>query len=137
MKRFILLPLMMILSFLPNEGIAQDNTDSEEVLIIYLSRTNNTEAVAEIIQDEVGGKLVKLELESSYPEVYDEIVAQVDRENETGYLPPLKTQIENIQDYNTIFIDFPTRNMQLPPSMKSFLNENDLSGKTVIPFNKN
>src|SRR5699024_4290194 len=45
--------------------------------------------------------------------------------------------IENIESYHTVFIGFPTWDMQLPPPMKSFLNEYDLSGKTVIPFNTN
>jgi flavorubredoxin len=76
-------------------------------------------------------------LETPYPEDYDAIVAQVARENETGTLPPLKTEIENIGDYNTVFVGFPTWGMRLPPPMKSFLNEYDLSGKTVIPFNTN
>ena len=39
--------------------------------------------------------------------------------------------------YDTIFFGFPTWGMQLPPPMKSFLNENDLKGKTIIPFNTN
>lgn len=120
---------------------AQDKTteavDSGDILIVYLSRTGNTEAVAEIIRQEVGGTLVELKLETPYPENYDAIVAQVDRENETGYLPPLKTKIENIQDYDTVFVGFPTWDMQLPPPMKSFLTEYDLGGKTVIPFNTN
>src|SRR5690606_24632775 len=58
-------------------------------------------------------------------------------ENDTGYLPPLKTKIENLGQYELIFIGFPTWGMQLPPPMKSFLSQNDLSGKTVIPFNTN
>lgn len=119
------------------QDTTQVSHEKADILIVYLSRTGNTQAVAEIIREEVGGELVELELETPYPEDYDAIVAQVDRENETGYLPPLETQIENIQDYNTIFVGFPTWDMQLPPPMKSFLNENDLSGKTVIPFNTN
>ena len=113
----------------------EESLNKGNVLIVYLSRTNNTEAVAEIIQNEVGGTMVELELENPYPEDYDAIVAQVDRENETGYLPPLKTTIENFQKYDTVFLGFPTWDMQLPPPMKSFLNQYDLSGKTVIPFN--
>ncbi|MFN4762248.1 flavodoxin family protein [Gillisia sp. Q332] len=58
----------------------------------------------------------------------------MDRENENGYLPPLKTYIDNIYQYDKIFIGFPTWDMQLPPPMKSFLHQTDLSGKTVIPF---
>ena len=113
------------------------DVDKENVLIVYLSRTGNTEAVAEIIHNEVGGTMVGLELETPYPADYDAIVAQVDRENETGYLPPLKTKIENFQEYDTVFLGFPTWDMQLPPPMKSFLNQYDFSGKTVIPFNTN
>lgn len=128
---------ILILLLVARPVKAQVESDSEDVLIVYLSRTGNTEAVAEMIRDEVGGDMVELELETPYPEDYDAIVAQVARENETGTLPPLKTEIENIGDYNTVFVGFPTWGMQLPPPMKSFLNEYDLSGKTVIPFNTN
>lgn len=128
---------ILILLLMANPVNAQFESDSEDILIVYLSRTGNTEAVAEMIRDEVGGDLVELELETPYPENYDEIVSQVARENETEYLPPLNTEIENIGDYCTIFVGFPTWDMQLPPPMKSFLNEYDLSGKTLIPFNTN
>ena len=128
---------ILILLLVTNPVNAQVESDSEDILIVYLSRTGNTEVVAEIIRDEVGGDMVELELETPYPEDYDAIVAQVARENEMGTLPPLKTEIENMQDYETVFIGFPTWGMQLPPPMKSFLNEYDLSGKTVIPFNTN
>ena len=110
---------------------------SESILIVYLSRTGNTEAVAQMIQEEVGGTLIGIELENPYPEDYQAIVSQVDRENETGYLPPLETSIDNIEQYDTIYFGAPTWDMQLPPPMKSFLEEYDLSGKTVVPFNTN
>jgi len=112
-------------------------SDYEKILIVYLSRTNNTKAVAKMIQARTGGDLVALELQDSYPENYQEIVARVVEENETGFLPPLKTKIENLDDYDTVFVGFPTWGMQLPPPMKSFLTENDLTGKTVVPFNTN
>lgn len=109
----------------------------KKVLIVYLSRTKNTKAVAEIIHNKVGGDLVALELKNPYPEDYKAIFEQVAKENETGYLPPLKTSIDNIEEYDVVFVGFPTWGMQLPPPMKSFLNQYDLSGKTVIPFNTN
>lgn len=108
-----------------------------KVLIVYLSRTNNTKAIAEIIHKNVGGTLVALELEKPYPENYQAIVQQVVNENETGYLPPLKTKIDSIQNYEAVFVGFPTWGMKLPPPIKSFLKQYDLSGKTVIPFNTN
>lgn len=110
---------------------------SKKILIVYLSRTNNTKAVAETIQKNVGGKLVALELQKPYPENYKAIVEQVSKENESGYLPPLKTKIDSIGKYDIVFIGFPTWGMQMPPPMKSFLHEYNLKGKTVIPFNTN
>ncbi len=109
----------------------------EQTLIVYLSRTNNTKTIAEIIQENVGGTLVALELETPYPKDYRTTVNQVANENATGFLPPLKTVIDNIQNYDVVFVGFPTWGMQLPPPIKSFLHQYDLSGKKVIPFNTN
>lgn len=110
---------------------------SGKILIVYLSRTNNTKAIAEIIHKQVGGTLVALELEKPYPENYRATVEQVVKENETGFLPPLKTKIADMQAYDVVFVGFPTWGMKLPPPMKSFLKQYDLKGKTVIPFNTN
>ena len=106
-------------------------------LIVYLSRTSNTKAIAEIIHQKVGGTLVALELETPYPADYRATVQQVVHENETGYLPPLKTKIDRIEEYDFVFLGFPTWGMQLPPPVKSFLHQYKLKGKTVIPFNTN
>ncbi len=112
-------------------------TDPDKILIVYLSRTSNTKAVAEMIQKHVGGKLVAIELPNPYPENYQATVAQVAKENETGFLPPLKTKIDSIEKYDVLFVGFPTWGMRLPPPVKSFLKQYDLTGKTVIPFNTN
>src|SRR6218665_282487 len=133
----------IILSLFSSCSKAQENSSKNEtlknkkVLIVYLSRTKNTKAVAEMIHQNIGGDLVELELENPYPENYKQIVEQVAKENEINFLPKLKTKIKNIHDYDTIFIGFPTWGMQLPPPMKSFLKQYDLSGKTIIPFNTN
>lgn len=115
----------------------QSKADAEKVLILYLSRTNNTKAIAQIIHEKIGGRLVALELVTPYPDNYQSIVAQVAKENESGFMPPLKTKIENIEKYDLIFVGFPTWGMQLPPPLKSFLSQYDLSGKTIAPFNTN
>lgn len=109
----------------------------KKILIVYLSRTGNTKAIAEFIRQKVGGTIVPLESETPYPADYDATVRQVARENETGYLPALKTKIDRIEQYDVVFVGFPTWGMQLPPPMKSFLRQYDLSGKTVVPFNTN
>lgn len=58
-------------------------------------------------------------------------------ENATGFLPPLKTKIDSIENYDVVFVGFPTWGMQLPPPIKSFLKGYNLSGKTIVPFNTN
>jgi flavodoxin len=116
---------------------AQPLAGEKKVLIVYLSRTNNTKAIAEFIHQKVGGAMVALELETPYPADYNATVQQVARENETGYLPPLKTKIDGIDQYDVVFLGFPTWGMQLPPPVKSFLRQYSLNGKTVIPFNTN
>lgn len=107
------------------------------ILTVYLSRTGNTKAVADIIHKQVGGALHEIQLKTPYPEDYNAIVEKVRKENETGYLPPLKAVITDIENYDTVFIGFPTWGMQLPPPVKSFLHSYDLTGKSVYPFNTN
>jgi flavodoxin len=135
MKRIIFL-VITVLCFVSSNSNAQ-LASSKKILIVYLSRTNNTKAVAEIIQKNTRGTLVALELDKPYPENYKATVNQVAKENETGFLHQLKTKIDIIQKYDIVFVGFPTWGMRLPPPMKSFLKQYDLTGKTVIPFNTN
>ncbi|WP_417788364.1 flavodoxin [Stutzerimonas xanthomarina] len=143
MNRVLLLTSLAATLLTPIQAVAEtedkkrvsDSSRSNKVLTVYLSRTKNTKAVADMIHDHVGGDLVALELQTPYPEDYDSIVAQVDEENESGYRPPLATSIDNLAQYGTVFIGFPTWDMQLPPPIKSFLNQHELAGKTVVPFN--
>jgi flavodoxin len=136
MKNVLFFSILVVLCVGPGCSNAQ-SMESKKILIVYLSRTNNTKVVAEIIQRNVGGKLVPLELVTPYPADYRATVEQVVKENETGYLPPLKTKIDSIRSYDVVFVGFPTWGMKMPPPMKSFLKQYDLSGKTVIPFNTN
>lgn len=141
--KLLLLSIFLFTSLLgscqtkPEAILENTQVASDKILIVYLSRTKNTKAVAEMIQEQVGGTLIEVELVTPYPEDYRAIVAQVARENESGFLPPLKTKISNLDQYEVIYLGFPTWGMQLPPPMKSFLTDNNLSGKTVIPFNTN
>lgn len=115
-----------------NDTIAKNN----KVLIVYLTRTNNTKAVAEMIHDKVGGDLAEIEPATPYSENYQKNVDEVATQNDKGILPPLKTKID-ISKYDTIFVGFPTWGMQVPPPVKTFLNENNWTGKTIAPFNTN
>lgn len=112
---------------------AQDH----KMLIVYLTRTKNTQAVARMIQQDTGAEMVALELVHPYPKDYQAQVAQVAREHESGFLPALKVNIDSIERYDVIFIGFPTWGMKMPPPMRSFLRQYNLAGKIVVPFNTN
>lgn len=129
--------MLLTALFMVTTSAKSQSTPAQKILIVYLTRTGNTEAIAQIIQKNTGGKLIALELVNPYPKDYKAQVAQVVHQNETGYLPPLKTTIDSIQQYNLIFIGFPTWDMQMPPPMKTFLHQYNLVGKTIIPFNTN
>lgn len=137
--RLFLWLFLLVAPYFPThwEGSKAQSVLAKKVLIVYLSRTGNTKAVAEMIHRQTGGTLIALELATPYPANYRTTVEQVARENETGFLPPLKTKIDNIRQYDVVFVGFPTWGMKLPPPLKSFLRQYDLSGKTVVPFNTN
>nr|WP_315246742.1 flavodoxin [uncultured Flavobacterium sp.] len=137
MRKVIFISPLLFLFFLPDCIKAQKSVPNKKILIVYLSRTNNTKAIAEIIHQNIGGTLTAIELENPYPEDYKTTVDQVSSELKTGFLPSLKTKIADMDKYDIIFVGFPTWSMQLPPPMQSFLKQYDLGGKTVIPFNTN
>ncbi|OTY38235.1 flavodoxin [Bacillus thuringiensis serovar pingluonsis] len=110
---------------------------NSKTLIVYYSRTGNTKAVAELIQEKVGGDLVQIETKESRPTDYRMEVEQNAQEQESATLPELKTIITNFENYDRIFIGAPTWNMALPQAVVSFLDSYNFEGKTVIPFNTN
>lgn len=114
-----------------------DAIKSEEILIVYVSRTQNTKVLATLIQQKVGGDLHPVLLEKDYPADYKQTVDQVAQENARGILPALKDKVAKMDKYKIVFVGFPTWGMQLPPPMKSFLAQHQLQGKTLIPFNSN
>lgn len=137
----ILILLVLILPSkaisVPNDNEGPKGHEEEKVLIVYLSRTQNTKAIAQMIHKSVGGKLIPLELVHPYPTDYRATVEQVRQENESGFLPELKTHIKDMNSYDIVFVGFPTWGMRLPPPMKTFITNYSLEGKRVIPFNTN
>lgn len=137
MRKVIFISTLLLLFFSPYAIEAQKMVPDKKILIVYLSRTNNTKAIAEIIHQNVGGTLMAIELETPYPQDYKATVDKVTNELKTGFLPSLKTKIAEMKQYDVIFVGFPTWSMQLPPPMQSFLKQYDLRGKIIIPFNTN
>jgi flavodoxin len=104
------------------------------ILIAYYSRTGNTRKIAELIRDEVGGKIFQIQPKTQYHIDYDKFVAQAKMEIQTGYKPALKSKIDNIRVHDIIFIGSPNWWSTIAPTVATFLSEHNLAEKTVTPF---
>ena len=60
--------LLSGLSMAQQPSAKSQSLPTEKILIVYLSRTNNTKAIAEIIHQMIGGELVALELKRHIPQ---------------------------------------------------------------------
>ena len=94
----------------------------------------NVEFLATIIQDTVGGDLFQIETVQQYPLEHDALVDQAAQEQDENARPELATHIDDLGQYDTIFLGYPNWWGELPMPLYTFLEEYDLSGKTIIPF---
>lgn len=88
----------------------------------------NTELIANMIQEETNGELFRIETEKSYPVDYGK------SEPDEDSRPALSSHVDNLDDYEIIFLGLPNWWFDMPMPVYSFLEEYDFSGKTVIPF---
>lgn len=94
----------------------------------------NVEYMAQTIQQAVGGDLLRIETVEEYPLEHEALVDFAAEEQEAGARPALATQIENLGQYDTIFLGYPNWWGDMPQALYTFLESYDLSGKTIIPF---
>ena len=121
---------------LENEEETQNNQEngSGKSLVVYFSHTGNTENVANFIHQAVGGDIVKLETEEQYTDNYNDLLDIAQEEKNENARPALSTKIDNIDEYDTIFLGYPIWWGDMPMAIYTFLDEYDLSGKTIAPF---
>lgn len=118
------------------EPAASSEPEAEEgkVLIAYFTRTGNTRQIAELIQEQTGGDLFQIETERSYSGDYDTVLDEASKEQSENARPALSGSIENMGDYDTVFIGYPIWWSDTPMAVLTFLESYDFSGKTVVPF---
>ena len=105
-----------------------------KILIAYYSWSGHTKKVAEAIQNEIGGDLFEIQPETAYSDDYKTVVDQAKKEINEGYRPALKNNVANIAQYDIVFIGSPNWCGTIAPVVSTFVEQNDLSGKTVVPF---
>lgn len=153
MKKRLIAALAALVMSLVNVGaLAEENTS--RILIVYFSVAENSavdvassasvtqwngnsvgtiSVLANMIHDHVGGDLYSIDTAVEYP--VDTIIDFAADEQEKNARPELLNHIENFDQYDTVFIGYPTWWYDLPMVMYSFFDEYDFSGKTIIPFN--
>ena len=94
----------------------------------------NTEYMAYAIQEAVGGDLFRIETVQQYPLEHEPLVEMADEEQNGNARPELLNRVENMEQYDTIFLGYPNWWGDMPMPLYTFLEEYDLSGKTIIPF---
>lgn len=110
------------------------HAQARKILVVYFSQSGNTREVASQIKNAVGGEVFELIPEKPYTDNYSELTKQAKQEIESAYRPALKSKISKIESYDTIFVGSPCWWSTIAPPVVTFLAENDLSGKTLIPF---
>jgi flavodoxin len=141
MKKILALAVMGMVIFGASihggEGSQTTSSDkTPEILIAFFSRTNNTKALAEHIQSLVGGDMFHVTTKEPYPEGYRETTRVARAELNNNERPELAETIspEDMEKYDVIFLGYPNWWGTMPMAMFTFLEQYDLSGKTIVPF---
>lgn len=103
-------------------------------LIAYFSWSGNTEAVAQEIQAQTGADLFEIVPAEPYTDDYDELL-DIAQEEQSSDARPAIAETVDLSSYDTVYLGFPNWWGDMPMILYTFLDEYDLSGKTVAPFN--
>lgn len=141
-----------------DKTIASNTMDSSDILVAYFSvpedvdtngvdavagasivveedeKMGNTQFVAQIIQETIGGDLFRIETVEDYPLEHDALVDYAADEQDENVRPELATPVENFEQYEIILLGFPNWWGDMPMAVYSFLEEYDFGAKTIIPF---
>ena len=159
MKKLISILMILTLLCAAMPSFAEENTATPRVLVAFLSRAGenynvgtakegsasaayagyiekgNTAMMAALIAETTGGDLFEITTAVPYPEDYVTMLRVAQEEIDTDARPELAAQVENMADYDVIFIGYPIWHGRMPQAIYSFIESYDLTGKTVIPFN--
>lgn len=103
-------------------------------LIAYFSWSGNTEAVAQEIRAQTGADMFEIVPAEPYTDDYNELLDIAQEEQSSGARPAIAETVD-LSGYDTVYLGFPNWWGDMPMILYTFLDEYDLSGKTVVPFN--
>ena len=114
------------------------NTDGSHILVAYFSATHTTEGVAEKLADGLGADLYQIIPEEPYTDAdlnYNDNNSRTTLEmNDPTVRPAISGSVEDMEQYDTIFIGYPIWWGDAPRIVSTFMESYDFSGKTIVPF---
>lgn len=116
----------------PNDMTVEE---ANSTVVIDGEVLGNTQYVAYVIQEHTGADLFRIEPETPYTTSHEDLVALAKEEQEHQARPALKANIENLDQYDTIFVGYPNWWGDMPMILYTFFDSHDFAGKTIIPFN--
>lgn len=123
-----------------SEAQAEDTGSGSSVLVVYYSATGNTAQVAQYIADSTGGDLFEIQPVEPYTD--DDLnwtddnsrVSQEHADESLRDVELVADTVDNWDQYDTVFIGYPIWWGIAAWPVDGFVEANDFSGKTVIPF---
>ena len=114
------------------EGIREEILSQSDikVLVAYFSYSGTTKNIANAISEKTGGDLFEITPQDGYSNVYMESNREI-RGNER---PALTDTVENMEEYDIVFVGYPVWWHATPAPINTFLESYDLTGKLIIPF---
>lgn len=128
---------ILIAYFTWSDNTVVENPDSIDVdaeTSASVLSPGNAELIANWIAEETGGDLFSIKTQNKYSSDYDECLNQARKEMDNNERPALVGRVNNIDDYDVIFLGFPNWWYTCPMAVFTFVESYDLSGKTIIPF---
>lgn len=107
---------------------------SYKSLVVYFSWSGNTENVAECIQSQTDSDIFEIVPDVPYSDDYNTVLDVAQEEQRTDARPAISGSIENIEQYNVIYVGFPNWWGDMPMVLYTFFDTYDLSGKTIAVF---
>lgn len=115
-----------------NNAILADDVDA--VASPSVIPPGNVQQLAGWVQEGTGGDLFSIRVTDPYPSDWDECLTRANQERGDNARPELVENVENLDQYDTVFLGYPNWWYGVPMALLSFLEQNDLSGKDVYLF---
>ena len=109
-------------------------TNNKKYLVAYFSHSGRTREIAKQIQEKMGCDIFEIIPVEQYPSNYNQCVDQARKELDMQLRPSLKTMVENIDEFDIVFIGYPNWWGTIPMPVATFLTSYDFSGVTIAPF---